>query len=138
MGNSAFEVTPESEALSALKGDFNQVLVKTLANMKKKESEHAEITLKLTIDLTEGTAPDFENSTPDYQAERDIVKPVFLHKVSSLIKIKDEKSGVFSGDYELVWDDEKDGFIIRTINNSQMSLFDNEEQSISVRRGGLK
>ena len=128
MGNNAFEVTLESEAFSTLKSDFNQVLVKTLANMKKKESEHAEITLKLTIDLAEGTAPDFENSTPDYRAERDIVKPMFSHKVSSLMKIKDEKSGVFSGDYELVWDDEKGSFIIRAINNGQMSLFDEEEQ----------
>lgn len=127
MASNAFALTLESEAFNALKSDFNQVLRKTLMNMEKKESEQAELTIKLSIELVKDLAPDFEKSTSEHRVERDIVKPMFSHKVSSLMKIKDEKSGVFSGDYEMIWDEEKNSYIMRPINHSQVSLFDEEK-----------
>lgn len=124
--NNVLALTMESEAFTALKSDFNQVLRRTLENMERKESEQAELTLKLKISLEKGTAPDF--SEIKYRAERDIVRPTFTHKVSSVMQIKCEKSGILSGDYELVWDEESGDYIMRPIDNGQISLFEDREQ----------
>lgn len=124
---SAFALTMESEAFAALKSDFNQVLRRTLTNMERKESEQAELTLKLKISLEKDSAPDFQQV--QYQATRDIVKPTFTHKVSSVMQIKDEKSGVLGGNYELVWDKDQGDFFMRPIDNGQISLFNCAEQN---------
>lgn len=124
--NNVLTLTIESEAFAALRLDFNQVLQKTLANMERKESEQAELTLKLKISLEKGTAPDFREIR--YKAERDIVRPAFTHKVSSVMQIKCEKSGILSGDYELVWDEESGDYVMRPIDNGQISLFEDREQ----------
>lgn len=119
-------LTMESEAFNGLKTDFNQVLRRTLTNMERKESEQAELTVKLKISLEKDTAPDF--SEVRYRAERDIVRPTFTHKISSVMQIKCEKSGVLSGNYELVWDEESGDYVMRPIEDGQMSLFDKNGQ----------
>lgn len=45
------------------------------------------------------------------------------YKVSSVMNIKDEESGSFKGDYELVWDEDLQDFVVRPIDNGQMYLF---------------
>lgn len=120
--NNVLTLTMESEAFNGLKTDFNQVLRRTLTNMERKESEQAELTVKLKISLEKDTAPDFREVK--YRAERDIVRPTFTHKISSVMQIKCEKSGVLSGDYELVWDEEIGDYIMRPIDDGQLSLFD--------------
>lgn len=122
--NNVLALTMESEAFTALKSDFKQVLRRTLANMERKESEQAELTLKLKISLEKDTAPDFREVR--YRAERDIVRPTFTHKVSSVMQIKCEKSGILSGDYELVWDEDSGDYIMRPIDNGQISMLDDE------------
>ncbi len=124
MNNDVLTLTMESDAFNALKTDFNQVLRKTLSNMELKESEQAELTLKLKITLQKDTAPDF--SETKYRAERDITRPMFTHKVSSVMQTKCEKSGVLSGNYELVWDEVTCNYIIRPVCDGQTSMFDNE------------
>jgi len=124
MDNNVLALTMESEAFTALKSDFNQVLRRTLTNMERKESEQAELTLKLKISLEKDTAPDFREVR--YRAERDIVRPTFTHKISSVMQIKCEKSGILSGDYELVWDADSGDYIMRPIDNGQISLLDDE------------
>lgn len=124
MDNNVLALTMESEAFTALKSDFNQVLRRTLTNMERKESEQAELTLKLKISLEKDTAPDFREVR--YRAERDIVRPTFTHKISSVMQIKCEKSGILSGDYELVWDADSGDYIMRPIDNGQLSLLDEE------------
>ena len=120
--NNVLTLTMESEAFNGLKTDFNQVLRRTLTNMERKESEQAELTVKLKISLEKDTAPDFREVKG--KAERDIVRPTFTHKISSVMQIKCEKSGVLSGDYELVWDEERGDYIMRPIDDGQLSLFD--------------
>lgn len=120
--NNVLTLTMESEAFNGLKTDFNQVLRRTLTNMERKESEQAELTVKLKISLEKDTAPDFREVR--HRAERDIVRPTFTHKISSVMQIKCEKSGVLSGDYELVWDEEIGDYIMRPIDDGQLSLFD--------------
>ncbi len=128
--NNTFALTLDSDAFGALKNDFNKILTGTLMNMEKRESESAELTVKLKITLRKDTAPDF--SEVGYKAERDIVRPTFSHKISSVMQMKLEESGVLGGDYELVWDDDKCGYIIRPIDNGQTSIFDEQPQESEI------
>lgn len=117
--NNVFELTMESNAFASLKSDFDQILRRTLANMECKESEQAELTIKLKVSLEKFVAP---NST------RDIVKPTFKHKISSVMQIKDEKSGYLGGNYELIWDGERGDYIIRPLDDGQMDFYSCAEQ----------
>ncbi len=47
--NNAFALTLDSDAFGALKDDFNTILTRTLMNMEERESETAEITVKVKI-----------------------------------------------------------------------------------------
>jgi hypothetical protein len=122
----AFALSIDNEAFSSMKSDFNQVLKKTLSNMEKRETEVAEMTIKLKITLFRGETTDF--SAISYGKKRDIVIPAFTHKVSSVMQIKDEKSGIFSGNFELVWDEETSDYIIKVIPNGQRTLFDCDDE----------
>lgn len=120
----SFTLNLESDAFNALKTDFNQILRRTLAGMEQKEAEDATITLKLGIALTRDMVPD--PTIVAYEAQREIVRPAFTHKISSVMQYKDEKSGILSGNYELVWDKELCDYVMREITNGQTSLFDKE------------
>jgi TRAP-type C4-dicarboxylate transport system substrate-binding protein len=106
-------LTLSSDTFNALKSDFDQVLRKTLTNMENKESEQAELTVKLKISLMKEQAPNFDSLIPG--AQREVIKPKFDHKVSSVMQIKDEKTGTLSGNYELVWDGELGQYVMREI-----------------------
>ena len=121
MQKDTIALTLESEIFNELKENFNAVLQKTLINMESKESEQAELTMKLKISLTNDTAPDF--SEVKYRAEREIIRPTFTHKISSVMQTKCEKSGEVIGDYELVWDKDGGKYIMRPIDNGQMTMF---------------
>ena len=130
MQKDTIALTLESEIFNELKENFNAVLQKTLINMESKESEQAELTMKLKISLTNDTAPDF--SEIKYKAEREIVRPTFTHKISSVMQTKCEKSGEVIGDYELVWDKDSGKYIMRPIDNGQMTMFKGEEEAQEV------
>lgn len=115
-----FELSLQDETFNALKSDFDMILKRTLTNMKEKEENEAEITIKLGIKLIE------EIDKKDIN--RKIVKPMFEHKVSSILKIKDEKSGILKGDYELVWDSLLQNYVMRKIQDPQTSLFDRKDE----------
>ena len=115
-----FQMNIMSGAFESMRNDFDKILKRTLVNMETKESELSEITLKLKINLEKTIAPDFDS---EKGAERTVLKPKFDHKVSSVMNIKDEESGSFKGDYELVWDEDLQDFVVRPIDNGQMDLF---------------
>lgn len=117
------ELSMSSDVFNQFKMDFDRVLSRTLGNMEKHESEEAEISIKLKIDFTKDLVPD--NQVYAYNAEREAVLPTFSHKISSVMKIKDETSGKLGGNYELVWDKETKQYILRPI-NSGGPLFNSE------------
>lgn len=55
---------------------------------------------------------------------RSIKKPRFDHKISSVMQIKNEESGSLKGEYELVWDDDLQDWIMKPIDNGQQTIFD--------------
>ena len=116
MKENVLVLTLDSDAFSKLKEDFNTVLKRTLGNMESKESKEATLTLKLNITLRDDEVPDFDSADKD--AKRKIHKPRFDHKISSVMQIKSE--------YELVWDNELNDYVMKAIDNGQGSLFDDE------------
>jgi len=115
-------LTLNSDAFNALKNDFNQMLRATLSSMEQKEAEEGTITVKLGISLLKDHVPDPTIVT--YEAEREIIRPKFDHKVTATIQYKSEKTGTLSGDYELVWDRAISEWVMRPITNGQMNLFE--------------
>lgn len=122
MNTEVLTLNINSSVFDSMKNDFNSVLKKTLANMRSKQGEAAEISLKLKITLEEDNVPDLYSE--DGNGRRDIVKPIFNHKVSSVMQIKEEESGSMKGNYELVYDKEKDDFIMRPIDDGQVTFAD--------------
>ena len=109
----------KSETFSALKEDFDSILARTIGNMEMKGAEEATVTLKLGISLEKG-------SVNGPAGIRDIVKPSFKHDISSVMQVKDKKSGALTGDYEMVWDADEGKYVMRRIDNGQTSMFDED------------
>lgn len=113
----------ESEAFAPLRTDLNTILKRTLTNMEHKQSDTAEISVKLKIELAKMPIRDdaFDDNL------RYTVRPKFVHKVSSVLQVKDEESGSMSGEYELVWDDEAGEYVMRPIHDPQISMDDSDD-----------
>ena len=109
----------KSETFSALKEDFDSILARTIGNMEMKGAEEATVTLKLGISLE-------KSSVNGPAGIRDIVKPSFKHDISSVMQVKDKKSGALTGDYEMVWDADEGKYVMRRIDNGQVSMFDED------------
>lgn len=109
------------DTFKALKEDFDSILGRTLGNMEMKGAEEATITMKLGISLERSSI-----------GERPITRPTFKHDISSVMQVKDKKSGSLSGDYELVYDEDAGVWLVRKIDNGQTTLFDDGGQIIDA------
>lgn len=125
-----YTLSLSDSTFAGLKGDFDTVINTTLLNMEERKSPVAEITVKLKIELTPSSAPD--RKVVAYKAARDIIKPTFTHKVTSVMKIQDERSGALSGDFELVWDRGEGRYLLRPLEDGQTSLFDVDDLGIDI------
>lgn len=109
-----------SDTFQALKEDFDSILSRTIGNMEMRNADSATITLKLGIDLDKETVVSGDSS-------HEVTKPTFKHDISSVMQVKDKKSGALSGDYELVWNPEEGKYIMRRIDNGQTSMYDGDD-----------
>lgn len=118
----AMELSLKGDTFTALKEDFDAVLARTLKNMESKGADEATITLKLGISL---------EKTTDFSGEEaeEVTKPSFKHDISSVMQVKDKKSGALTGDYQLVWDEDEGKFVMKRIGDNQMTLFDVAEEN---------
>ena len=116
----------KSDTFNALCSDFDQIIRSTLSGMEETEQDVAEVNVKVKITLTLDSAPDF--SVAGGQQTRSITKPKFDHTVSAVIQKKEKKTGTLSGNYELVWDRESCCYVMRPIDNGQVSIFDQQEE----------
>lgn len=118
------QINIQSEVFENLRKQFDEVLQRTLANMETKNCDSAEISVKLSVDIVK-----FE----DLYREKDgammttlVKKPVFAHKVTSAMRIKDSAEGIFCEDYELVHNGLE--FVLVPIGSGQTSLFEEDEE----------
>lgn len=130
-----YPISIDGSTFSGFKQDFDQMLRQLISEMEKRESEEATITAKMTVRLKPDQARDFKANGDD--AMRDIIKPMFEHKISSVMQVKAEKSGSLGGNYELVWDAEQHRYVMVEIDNGQQSLFDHKADDAEAVEGEL-
>ncbi len=107
-------------ALLALRASFDDMLKKVLQNMLEQKNDTAEINVKVKIKLQKSYI------NVSYEDQREVITPIFQHKVTSMLQVKDEQSGSFNGNngkYELLWDDEREKYILTEMQVAQTSLF---------------
>lgn len=119
-----YPMSLNSDTFNALKSDFDQMLRKLLTGMEKFECEEATLNIKVGVKLEQDQARDF--SITEYEAMHDIVKPTFKHEITSAMQVKDKKSGSLNGEYELVWDKDSGQYVMRKIDDGQVTLFDED------------
>lgn len=117
----------DSDTFEDMKHDMNFVLQRLIGNMQEKGTNEGSMTLKIDVTMVKEFIPNYD---PDVQGEtREISKPQFKHKVTSAVKINDEKSGNLNNEMELYMDEETGVYKLRPIaNTSQRSIFDSDFQ----------
>lgn len=126
-----YDLTLDGEVFNCLKSDFNRMLNSLLSTMESKESEEADVTIKLKVTLKEGTAPDLNITA--YSAEREILVPKFEHAISTTVQIKDKKTGFVGGsNYELFFDRKTGVYAMRPIKDAQRSIYDQDFKKNNV------
>lgn len=119
-----YPLSLNGDTFNALKSDFDSLLCQLLTEMENREEEEATITIKVGVKLEKDQARDFQAN--GYDAMRNIVKPTFKHEISTVMQIKNKKSGSVGGSMEMVWDKELCQYIMRPIDNGQTTLFDQD------------
>ena len=117
----------DSDTFEEMKRDMNFVLQRLIGNMQEKGTNEGSMTLKLDVTMVKEFIP---NYNPDVKGEtREVSKPQFKHKVTSAVKINDEKSGAFNNEMELVMDEDTGVFkLVPIANTAQRSIFDSDFQ----------
>lgn len=117
----------DSDTFEEMKRDMNFVLQRLIGNMQEKGTNEGSMTLKLDVTMVKEFIP---NYNPDVKGEtREVSKPQFKHKVTSAVKINDEKSGAFNNEMELVMDEDTGVFkLVPITNTAQRSIFDSDFQ----------
>lgn len=119
------KLTLDSETFSGMSRDYNFVLQRLLETMRDRDCDEGSITLNLKISLKSEYIPNYD---PNIQGEsREVKKPKFEHKISSSVKITDEKKGTLDTEMELAMDDDTGMYVLRPIvNTQQRSFFDDD------------
>lgn len=123
------ELRIEAETFDKLRRDADIVLQRALGTMKEKESMDGKVTITIDIKLVPEFIPNFD---PEVQGEtRKILKPKFDHKVTSAINIKNEEKGSVNPEMAMVWDEDKQEYVLTYVNNTeQRSIFDTDFQEV--------
>lgn len=124
------ELRIEAETFEKLRRDTNIVLQKALGTMKDKGSMEGKVSITLDIKLVREFIPNFD---PEVDGEtREILKPKFEHKVTSEINIKNEEKGGVNPEMAMVWDEDKQEYVLTYVNNTeQRSMFDSDFRQVT-------
>lgn len=117
----------DSDTFEDMKRDMNFILQRLIGTMQEKEASEGSMTLKLDVTMVREYIPNYD---PDTKGEsREVRKPQFKHKVTSAVKINDDKSGTFNNEMELVMDEDTGVFkLVPIANTAQRSIFDSDFQ----------
>ena len=121
------ELRIEADTFDKLRRDTDIVLQRALGTMKEKESMDGKVTITIDIKLIPEFIPNFD---PEVKGgTRKILKPKFDHKVTSAINIKNEEKGSVNPEMAMVWDEDKQEYVLTYVNNTeQRSIFDSDFQ----------
>ena len=116
---SGAELKLENEVFDAFRTDMNLIIRELLKNMIARGSEDGKITATIEVALF----PEFTETGTTFQ-------PRFIHKVGSVLQLKDEKKGIaLCNDMELALDKETNTYYLRHMTGQpQMSIYDMEQR----------
>jgi hypothetical protein len=107
----------DSNTFENMKHDMNFVLQRLLGNMIEKQYNEGSMTIKIDVTMVKEFIPNYD---PNIKGEsREISKPQFKHKVTSAVKITDEKGGNLNNEMEMVMDEETGCYVLQPIANTQ-------------------
>ena len=91
----------DSNTFENMKHDMNFVLQRLLGNMIEKQSNEGSMTIKIDVTMVKEFIPNYD---PNIKGEsREISKPQFKHKVTSAVKITDEKGEISTTRWRWLW-----------------------------------
>lgn len=125
IGESIQELVIEDVTFEEARMNFNRVLQRLFKNMLDSNSMDGSINLKFDISLEREYIPNYD---PEVEGEsREIHIPKFKHKVSSSITVKDELSGNKNPEMQLVWNEERQMYVLDYITGTdQRTIFDKD------------
>ena len=106
-----------------LRNDIDNIINRTIGNMQQRETDSADITIKLSVKLEQASIADREAGNG---CVKTIQKPKFGYAITSAMQIKDKESDALKGEYQLVWNEEEGRYELAPIDDGQMSMFDDE------------
>lgn len=117
----------DSDTFEDMKRDMNFILQRLVGTMQEKGAIEGSMTLKIDVSMVKEFIPNYD---PDIKGEtREVSKPQFKHKVTSAVKINEDKSGTFNNEMELVMDEDSGCFkLIPIANTQQRTIFDSDFQ----------
>lgn len=116
--NKTFELDLNTDTFKRFKDDFNRILSSTLREMEQRKVNEADISVKMSIKLTDLY---FAN------IDKDCTVPDFTHKITAKMQVKEESSGRLNGVFDLKQDEETGRYYLEAIRDNQTTMFDEEE-----------
>lgn len=119
--NNRVPLNMESEVMTTLRTQIDNLLKKTLMRMQFTRCTQAKLAVAMEIELVEAAIPDGSGGY------REGVVPVLKHKVKTRIQMDDEEKGSNPTGYELVWDSALEEYYLKKIPSNQTSLFEDAD-----------
>lgn len=116
--NKTFELDLNTDTFKRFKDDFNRILSSTLREMEQRKVNEADISVKMSIKLTDLY---FAN------IDKDCTVPDFTHKITAKMQVKEESSGRLNGVFDLKQDEKTGRYYLEAIRDNQTTMFDDEE-----------
>ncbi|MBE6066135.1 MAG: hypothetical protein E7211_00325 [Clostridium lundense] len=124
LSKQVLDIDINSPVFYGLLQDLNEEIQRCVRKIYDKEFEAGEISVKLNLEILNAykTIPrtndlgELINDTYKYR------QPNFKHTVTSTLKKRYKQEGVFTGESEVVYDDDK--FIVVPLKNEQISIED--------------
>lgn len=116
--NKTFELDLNTDTFKRFKDDFNKILSSTLREMEQRKVNEADISVKMSIKLTDLY---FAN------IDKDCTVPDFTHKITAKMQVKEEIGGRLNGVFDLKQDEETGRYYLEAIRDNQTTMFDDEE-----------
>lgn len=124
-------LTIESEVFQELRNNINAQMQKLLHNMMEKKRSEGKISINIDVKLTSEYIPNYD---PDIEGEtRRVLHPSFSYKTTKQITMKDDISGNYASEMELVYDEELKQYVEKFVSDTtQRSIFDADFREVVV------
>lgn len=124
-------LTIESETFANLRSNINGQLQKLLHSMMEKDQLEGKITVSIDVNLSCEYIPNYD---PNIDGEtRRVLHPSFAYKTTRQITMKDDVSGKYNSDMELVYDEDTKQYVEKFVSDTtQRTIFDADFREVVV------